>query len=122
MNLPEKLECIGENCFAESALKSIKFFSGLKIIRENAFNKCVNLESAYFSEGLEQIGSFAFFESGLRHAEFPASLRMVAQGAFACCGNLSTACFRDGLEVLGTDEYTDDGNQFYGVFSESALE
>lgn len=46
----------------------------------------------------------------------------MAQGAFAKCQHLKSVRFGDGLVELGTDERPDDGEMYFGVFQESAVE
>ena len=90
--------------FADSAIESVRIPSTLRVIEENAFNKCRGLRSVEFSEGLEEIRSFAFAETGVERVVFPASLRVIAQKAFAMCEHLKEAIFQEGIEALGTHE------------------
>lgn len=103
-------------------MENILLPSTLKRIEYRAFLRCKNLKYLTFPAGLEKIGRYAFSESGLESAEFPASLRAISQGAFSECKSLRTAKFNEGLEVLGTNERPKNGNYWYGVFQESALE
>lgn len=48
IDLPEKLEYIGESCFSNSALESVILPNSLKIIGENSFFKCESLENVIF--------------------------------------------------------------------------
>lgn len=105
-----------------TALESIKLPPTLKMIEKDTFRQCASLRMVEFSEGIEKIGITAFCESGLEKIELPSSLRELAQGAFAACDNLRQVKINEGLEVLGTEDCLDNGDLYYGVFQESALE
>ena len=109
--------------FQESGLERIKLPSTLKMIKNEAFMGCANLKGVQLPDGLVEIGLRAFRESGLESVETPSSVRKIRQSSFCKCQNLKKVVLNEGLEVLGTDEYPDDDNeQWYGVFTDSALE
>ena len=83
---------------------------------------CDQLKIVHFPKKLECIGGSSFLGAGLESVELPASVRIVDQCSFCLCKSLKYAKLNEGLEVLGVDEYATDGGQYYGVFSESALE
>ena len=108
--------------FQESGLRQVKFPSTLKEIGYRAFMDCINLNTVCFPEGLELLGKSCFSETGLSTVQFPKSLRKIAQASFCLCKSLKSAAFADGLEALGSDEYQMNGQLWYGVFQDSALE
>ena len=79
------MEYLGEYCFYNSGLESIKIPPALKTIEAWTFFKCESLKRVEFSEGLEKIGIAAFFKSGVERVDLPSSVRSISEDAFAGC-------------------------------------
>ena len=71
-------------------------------IGNNAFKRCVNLESITLPEGLRTIGSDAFYScTGLRTIIIPDSVKSIGMGSFGDCSKLTVARFGTSLERVG---------------------
>ncbi|MBR2371081.1 MAG: leucine-rich repeat domain-containing protein [Clostridia bacterium] len=89
--LPEGLQVIGENAFANcNYLKSVTFPSTLIEIGKSAFECCVSLEEAIvLPEGLQIIGESAFEDCrALTGISLPSTLTVIGDNAFNTCYNL----------------------------------
>lgn len=102
INFPKNLKYIGRYAFCQTALKEIKInspelvilnnaFAGLdiitaeinaKIIEENAFADCNNLESLELGEDVEEIKSRAFYNNNLREINLPENLKSIGTESF----------------------------------------
>ena len=131
VEIPASVEEIGAGAFYGCGwLKKVVFRgagtdakkSKLKIIEEDAFCDCCDLENVELPAGLEEIGLCAFEGSGLRTVTAPPSVRVIHQGAFCKCKSLRKVVLNEGLEVLGTDERIAIDMGYYGVFEKSAVE
>lgn len=86
-----------------------RFFapSTLRIIGENAFSNCANLEEVNLAEGVTTICPSAF--SGCRNLKkltLPSSLRVIGENAFACCTSLEEVVLPKGLYCLGNTAFS----------------
>lgn len=122
IELPDEVEYVGEQCFQESGLESVRIPPALKTIEASTFYQCESLKNVVSPLYLEKIGLFAFGQTGLESVELPGSLRTVSQGAFYLCKNLRVVKFNEGIEAIGTDEYSDSNEMWVGAFQESTLE
>ncbi len=96
--LPEGIEAIEYNAFAESGIKSMVINEGIKTIGYNAFYNCNNLVELTLGKGLESIGSSAFSSCGsLRKLVLPTTLRRIESYAFNGCSSLTDIDFAEGL-------------------------
>lgn len=98
--LNDGLETIQEKCFYESGLEKITIPRTVKLIEENAFVYCENLNSVTIEgSALEIIESLAFSCTGLTTFVAPASLREIGVCAFSHCKSLKyvdlSACLLD---------------------------
>ena len=110
--LPDRLECIEYQAFANTSLSgtltlpeglkyvagfestklsNVKFPSTLKEIGNNAFSQCRSLMCQIsFPDGLETIGAKAFYDSGISgNLILPSSLCNIWHEAFKNCSNLT---------------------------------
>lgn len=87
--LPDTLTEIGEAAFADcTALEEIEA-PGVRVIRAEAFQGCVKLETVTFSKKLATIEDRAFQScSRLSALKAPSTLQEIGTDAFAGCGNL----------------------------------
>ena len=83
IELPDGLEYLGNECFYNSGLESIRIPPALKTIEARTFYRCENLKHVEFSEGLEKIGVAAFSKSGIRRVDLPSSTKRIGAAAFS---------------------------------------
>lgn len=121
--LSEGIEALGnttrEYCdiFRDTGLKRVKLSSKIKVIGNDVFAGCTNLENVKLPEGLEHIGIGCFSGTNLEEFEAPASLRVIEGSAFSECRNLKRVALNDGLQVIGSKCAYD-----YGVFQKCPIE
>ena len=77
ISLPEGVEFIGQRCFNESGIESIRLPSTLRAVEQYTFQLCKNLKRVVLPDGLEVIGRRAFRDTGLTQVRLPSSLRDV---------------------------------------------
>lgn len=105
LNIPEGVEEIADDAFADTRLSRVRLPSTLKKIGSGAFSGCIALEGIALPEGLTEIGEkafggcgllsdvrlpegllgigdFAFAQTALKKAEIPASVTKLGKGAF----------------------------------------
>jgi hypothetical protein len=87
LTVPDKIEErevveIGVRAFAETNIRDIALPASVSVIRDNAFEGCVDLTRVFFPDHLERIEKYAFYGCGLRVASFPAGLSSIGVGAF----------------------------------------
>lgn len=86
------------------SLEIPKYIDGKEVveIRENAFYKCVSLESVTIPDTLTKIGHHAFFGcSALKTAEIKGSVSVVEEGCFSGCSELQTATLGEKVKKIG---------------------
>ena len=74
-------------------LESIVIPSSVKMIDDNAFERCRHLKKVKLQEGLLSIGERAFSYSGLESIVIPSSVFVLCKEAFSHCANLMSAKF-----------------------------
>ncbi|MBO6047948.1 MAG: leucine-rich repeat protein [Erysipelotrichaceae bacterium] len=72
--IPDKVETIGDRCFAENETIESVTMSHVKTIGNGAFHYCYNLTSVTLNDGLESIGVQAFASTGLTSLTLPDTL------------------------------------------------
>lgn len=110
VQLPLFVETIGARAFSkysiygfdlqESQLRTITVPETVKVIEEEAFWDCENLESFEFPQGLEKIGWNAFSGCGLKEVILPDSLVTLEEQAFSNCKELEMVVLPDSLRHL----------------------
>lgn len=105
-DIPDYVEIIGQNAFAERNIESIIIPSSVKIIGGGAFRKCGSLKRVTFLTGsqLETIGERAFEEcTALKSVMLPEKLKKICSHAFYNCSALTSVTFgfSDGTLVYG---------------------
>ena len=101
IELPQEINVLGENCFAYN--EDINSFTGsknLKIIEQNAFYGCCNLERVCLCEGLERIEKRAFSSCGLKEISIPQSVKEIEEKAFSGCHSLNKIKLPETLESI----------------------
>lgn len=132
INLPDKIQQIGEKAFSDSGLRSItippgvtvlekSLFQGcknltsvtfaetsqLKKIGENVFSGCVNLQQIKMPNSLTCLGEGAFSKCGLTNIDFstPSNVTNIEDRAFAGCSNLTSIALPDSIKVIGNHAF-----------------
>lgn len=105
-DIPDYVEIIGQNAFAERNIESIIIPNSVKIIGGGAFRKCGSLKKVTFLTGsqLETIGERAFEEcTALKSVMLPEKLKKICSNAFYNCSALTSVTFgfSDGMFVYG---------------------
>jgi len=77
--------------FSGIAIISVSIPSSVRIIGDNAFYRCSNLQSITIPAGVTEIGQSAFYYcSGLASVTIPASVTSIGNNAFYGCSNLTS--------------------------------
>lgn len=101
INLPARLERIGENCFARSGLELLSLPASVRKISSGAFSFCGQLRSARLNEGLEKLGEYVFAGSAIRDVQLPSTLKTIEAETFCGCKNLKRVEVPAGVERIG---------------------
>jgi len=110
VNLPESLEIIEENALAGTEFHEINLPSGLKFIREGAFQapfSYPHIDHLIIPEGVESIGNYAFENYTFSKITLPSSLKHLGEHAFSSV-NLEEIVVAEDNPVL----YLEDGVLF----------
>ena len=103
MNLPDRLETIGNNAFASCRMLAVDMVipEGVKTISQNAFAYCA-VTSIVLPESLTTIEKYAFTDcKGLTEIIIPNNVKTVGEYAFAACENVSSIVLGSKLEEIG---------------------
>jgi len=96
---------------------------GTKIIADEAFAYCRNLQEAHIPYGVESIGFEAFYECDLRKVAIPSSVRSIGKYAFQCNTWIDVELPETPIEEIGSSafdgslwwqNYMKDENNIYG--------
>lgn len=89
--VPANKDAFGAEIFAnlyENGKGRIVFKDAVKVIGNDAFKDCSNLQGIEIPSGITDIGENAFSGTGLTSIVFPSSLESIGKGAFVSCKNL----------------------------------
>ena len=93
---------INRHSFGETKLQEIKLPSSVKVIEQEAFRGCIELETVTLNEGLERVGKGAFeYCYELKEIIIPQTVTAIEEYAFADCTELKTAVILEGVETIG---------------------
>lgn len=93
-----KLKDIGVSAFQMSKITKLTIPESVELIREKAFNQCVNLESVIFSDNgkLISIGDHAFYLcEKIESVNIPSSVSFIGDYTFYLCRKLSEVNFAE---------------------------
>lgn len=101
--LPLGIERIGKKAFQESDVREITLSPSIKVIGDEAFVECRQLEKITLPEGLKVIGDCAFFLcTSLVSVTLPQSISRIESGAFSFCRLLEEINLPEELDHLGS--------------------
>ncbi len=102
VSLPEGLKVINDDAFNGcDQLEKIQFPSTLTVIKDNAFKGCFKLNGIVLPQSLTTIGEHCFeYCKALTAITLPASLKVVPKKAFLNCESLEQLTISDGVEEI----------------------
>lgn len=106
VTVPSGITTIGRKAFHECDAQEIILPSSLKVIKDEAFVKCRQLEEITIPEGVVSIGDCSFFLcTALKTVELPDSLLTIDNGAFSFCRSLKNINLPEKLCFLGSQVF-----------------
>ena len=97
----KNLATMGKSAFCDCLnLKNVTLPSSLVEVPYGAFMASA-VESVVFEEGIKVIGEHAFYGTALLSVDLPASVQTVEDGAFGDCIGLQSVTLREGLISVG---------------------
>lgn len=119
--IPEGVENIDCEAFADCHLTSIKLPDSLKNIKKEAFRRCMNLRSVVFGTGVTKIPSYTFESCiNLENVILPPNLEKICDGAFKST-NLSNIKLTEGLKEIRYHAFYDTPMQEIVIPSTASL-
>ena len=120
INLPESVECIGENAFFGIGLSSIIIPNNVKVIKKGAFAGNINLTSIIVGSRNRLFDSRekcnAIIETktntliaGCKSTVIPKDIIKIGDDAFMCCDNLSSIEIPYGVIEIGNESFSYSG-------------
>lgn len=104
--VPNCIEIIGEEAFANSTVKIISIPNSTINIGYRAFCGCEKLSRVFLNEGLKKINSYAFAGcSSLKSISLPSSVTTISQYAFNGCEKLTNIIIPEGAITIGNDVF-----------------
>ncbi|MCH5222340.1 MAG: leucine-rich repeat protein [Muribaculaceae bacterium] len=104
MILPNSIIEIGHDAFNGSEIISIEFNDGLKIINNDAFIDCTNLQSVTLPNTLNSLGDRAFMNCiSLENIQLSNALKLLSNYVFAGCNALKSIKLPDSITDMGHD-------------------
>ena len=104
LKISEKVKVIGKGVFQSNRfLKTVYLPSSVRVIENDAFADCMNLEYIYLNDGLEKIGDRAFNNCKfIRHCKIPDTVTHLGEYVFWGCIRLLTVKLSNGMtEIKG---------------------
>ena len=111
--IPEGIEIIGKSAFYNTILnkkraKTITIPSSVKVIKENAFTFCYNLEKIYIPDSVKTIEERAFSHcKNLTEVHLPNNLETIPDSCFSDCISLKKINIPDTLKKVGFAAFFD---------------
>lgn len=119
--IPEGVENIDCEAFADCHLTSIKLPDSLINIKKEAFRRCMNLRSVVFGTGVTKIPSYTFESCiNLENVILPPNLEKICDGAFKST-NLSNIKLTEGLKEIRYHAFYDTPMQEIVIPSTASL-
>lgn len=107
-SIPEGTEVVCKSAFSSCSLKRIIMPSTLRVIEENAFSDCRELEEAIIPEGVEYIGRGAYENCHkLSKVSIPESITTLPDDVFKMCWNLKEVILPSSLIAIGAGSFSE---------------
>ncbi len=104
--LPDSVQTIGKQAFAESAVFNMRMGSGLREIGDQAFYKCKELHFVVMPKTVKRIGKQAFYECDImNHAFLPSELIYLGEQAFYHCAAIQSVHIPGGLKQIEAETF-----------------
>lgn len=114
--IPEGVEIISASAFKHCRIDSVKFANSLRIIGDEAFASCANLQHIDFGTGLTYLGNGIHSKvfcncKQLKKVEIPGNIKEIGGYAFHCCNSLTSIVLHEGLERINESAFSCNGFQ-----------
>ncbi|MBQ7956669.1 MAG: leucine-rich repeat domain-containing protein [Clostridia bacterium] len=104
VKIPASVTEICPYAFANSSVDSVIMGENVKIIGDNAFDGCLNLNKIRINDKTETIGNFAFTGcQNLKNFTIPKNVRVIGNNVFARCEGLEVLTFTSDKTEIGSD-------------------
>lgn len=105
VQLPDRLETIGQHSFQGSGIERVVFPPSVREIESYAFDGCTQLRSVQLNEGLEKLGQkdtngyggAVFSSAAIESVVVPSTLKRLEDRTFCGCKSLKTVEIRSGV-------------------------
>ena len=107
--VPVGVDTIGKSAFHScELLTDINLHSGINLIEDRAFYKCVALESLHFPESATFTGGYTCaFSNSLAEVTLPTGITTIPNYMFSYCNSLETIIIPAGVEVVGEGAFNE---------------
>lgn len=100
----------GDSIIGVAGLKTIVIGNLVKVIPDDAFANCRNVENLTLGSGLESIESYAFYGAGMLHeVVIPSSVRSIGASAFNS-SDIKSLIIGCGVETIGENAFAGSAN------------
>ncbi len=101
------LKVIGDNAFSGCKIEALTLPQGIEKIGDHAFSSCSSLSSVSLPDGLTTIGNSAFtYCTKLTNVIIPNSVTSIGGGAFANCSGLSSIRIPSSVTSIGSGAFS----------------
>ena len=117
------MQIIEKNAFAGTKINKIRIPYHTKIISENAFHSCENLEIVEFpiNSELRYIGKFAFNNTKIKKISIPFHVLEIFENAFNSCENLEYIEIPENSELQSIGKYAFNETKIEKIYIPSKL-
>lgn len=130
VTIPKSVTNIGSCAFENTSIKSIKIEDTIKklgygvffdcdkletvewdyrIIPDDTFHGCDNLDKITFSNKLKKIENNAFYNSGIKSINLPSSVKYIGESAFAATKNLKSIVIPENVKEIERETFEKSG-------------
>ena len=98
----EGIEVLGTYLFEQSGVKEVVLPASVRVMEDNVFSNCYELERVEFAEGLETVEGGIFYNCPkITQVELPRSLRTVKGALLSYCESVTEIDVPEGVETIG---------------------